>query len=580
MTTAARKPIFSSGCHFDILICLGLVLAVFVPYHQVAAHRFIEFDDGVYAFQNTYIIKGLCWDSICWAFTNTDSANWQPLTWISHFVDREIFGPHPGGYLLENVAWHALASCLCYLAFYKTTGRRLFAFTVALFFAVHPTNVENVAWASERKSLLDAVFWFAAIISYLDFIETRSFRSYGVTVIAHILGLLSKAMSITLPCTLVLIHVLYLVYHPDRRDPGSRPRHYVKGMLLPVVPLLALSAYFTLVTISAQSMAMPGTSLYSPGLRLINVLRSYYRYIEMFFHPGELANFYPLFQNELTFRSAIPAIVALSAITIAVCLLVRRKPQLLIGWCWYLGTMVPVIGLVQVGSQSHADRYLYIPMLGLAFLYPVLFEELCSIGALWRRAVAGVSLAILAVSMIAATQIQVSYWKDGVTLFRHSLSVTGNCVTSVMSLAAAYSRTGRYPEMIAFADSQIATATNPDNKAKLSFFKASGLYNMQKYEAAIASAQKALDWGDTSEVVYFILAASNYQMGNKEKAAQYLAKAKTVHKPVNRTSLVEVEREDYTARLELLVKETAAPNENHDSQAPAAAGSSVSGTKN
>ena len=128
MTTTPRKPLFSSDYQLDILICLGLVLAIFIPYHQVAGHRFVEFDDGIYAFQNTYIMRGLCWDSICWAFTNTDSANWHPLTWISHLVDRELFGSHPGGYLLENVAWHALASCLCYLAFFKTTGSRLFAF--------------------------------------------------------------------------------------------------------------------------------------------------------------------------------------------------------------------------------------------------------------------------------------------------------------------------------------------------------------------------------------------------------------------------------------------------------------------
>ena len=240
MTARAPKPLFSSNHHFDILICLGLVLAIFIPYHQVAGHRFVEFDDGLYTFQNTYIIRGLTWDSVCWSFSNTEAANWHPLTWISYLVDRELFRSHPGAYLMENVAWHALASCLCYLAFLKTTKSRLFAFTVALILAVHPANVENVAWASERKSLLDAVFWFAAIITYLDFIETRSFRSYGFTAIAHMLGLMCKAMSVTLPFTLVLVHLLYLVYHPDPRASSVRWPRRAGQILLPVIPLLFL----------------------------------------------------------------------------------------------------------------------------------------------------------------------------------------------------------------------------------------------------------------------------------------------------------------------------------------------------
>src|SRR5262245_15229209 len=144
----------------SLIHCLLIILAVFIPYHQVAQHRFIEFDDAQYTYLNAYIVQGLTWDSLVWAMTNTDVANWHPLTWLNHLVDRELFGPYPGGYLLMNVAWHTLAACLCYLAFFQCTRRRFFALTVALIFAVHPTNVENVAWTSERKSLLDAVFWF------------------------------------------------------------------------------------------------------------------------------------------------------------------------------------------------------------------------------------------------------------------------------------------------------------------------------------------------------------------------------------------------------------------------------------
>jgi tetratricopeptide (TPR) repeat protein len=578
MTVTPRKPLFSSDYQFDVLICLGLLLAIFIPYHQVAGHRFVEFDDGIYTFQNTYIIKGLSWDSLCWAITNTEAANWHPLTWISHLVDRELFGPHPGGYLLENVAWHALAACLCYLAFLKTTGSRLFAFTVALIFAVHPVNVENVAWTSERKSLLNAVFWFVAIISYLDFIETRSVRSYGVTAIAHILGLLSKAMSLTLPGTLVLIHLLYLVYHPDRRDSTPQLRQCWKKILLPVLPLLALSAYFAAITLSAQSMAMTAVEEYALSLRIINSLRAFGYYIVMFFHPTKLAIFYPLFQSQLVLRAAIPGIVMLATITVVALLLVRRKPQILIGWCWFLGTMLPVIGLVQVGSQSHADRYLYIPMLGLAFVFPALFEELCSIPIAVRRALVAASLAVLALSLIAATQIQVSYWKDGVALFEHSLEVTGDCTTAAWNLAVAYERTERYQDLVYFAESEMAIATKPESKAKLLCYKASGLYSLKKYELAIAAAQKALDWVPSDGSAFWIIAASNFQLGNFDKASQYLIKTRATEKPVNRTNFVEVEADKYMAALELLLKRTVPPKKGLSPDA--AAKSTGSGPQN
>ncbi len=567
MTLATRKPLFSTDCRRDILICLGLVLAIFIPYHQVAGHRFIEFDDGIYTFYNKYIIKGLCWESVRWAFTNTDSANWHPLTWMSHLIDRELFTTHPGGYLLENVAWHALASCLCYLAFLKVTGNRLFAFIVALFFAVHPANVENVAWTSERKSLLNAVFWFAAILSYVNFISSRSFRAYGVTVTCFMLSLLCKPMSVTLPFTLALVHVLYLVYHSGCGDSLSKLRPCLKKILLPILPLAALSVYFCAVTMFAQSIAMADAA-YSFSERLTNALLSYERYLVMFFCPRGLAIFYPLYYQDLAFRRAISAILVLAAISLFALLLIRRRPQLLIGWCWFLGTAVPVIGLVQVGSQSHADRYLYIPMLGLTFVYPVLFAELHSLVTSARRAVIGISLAVLGLSMILATQIQVSYWKDGVTLFQHSLEVTGDCYTSVYSLATAYSRAERFTDLITFCDEKIAVAQNPYHKGNLIYFKASALNNLQKYEAAIDSALQAVDWCDPKVSVFWVLALSNYKLGRLDKAAEYLKQARASPNKANKTDYVSEVRDLQMLSFEALLKAGTVPSKETDPHVP------------
>jgi len=544
-----------------LIDCLAITLAIFIPYHQVAQHTFTDYDDNGYLFQNNHINIGLTWDNIGWAFTTTEMANWHPLTWISHLIDRELFGIHPGGYLLMNVAWHMLAACLAYLAFLHCTKSRLFALTVALIFALHPVNVENVAWASERKSILNAVFWFAALISYLRFIETKSFKAYGLTVIFFILSLFSKAMSVTLPCTLMLIHCLYFVYHPDQRRLPERLRQEWKSIILPACSLLILSLYFSVVTMSAQSIAMNENIDLSD--RVINALISHQRYLGMFFHPTQLALFYPLrSENPLLWGSTVPALLLLFALSVVALLLARKKPQLVIGWAWFLGTMVPVIGLVQVGGQSHADRYLYIPLLGLAFVFPVLFEMLGSLGVWFKKSLISYSLMILAVSMLAATQIQVSYWQDGVSICRHSLAVTGYCFNPVVSLSITYTRTGRFDELFAMLDSYIALEDNPWNKGILATIKANVLYTMGRHQAAADSVQKALSWGFTNKVSYALAALSFYELGQTNQAILYLAKAKVAPELQMQNSLLAFPLREKLTWLDLRLEEKITPKPN------------------
>jgi hypothetical protein len=449
-------------------------------------------------------------------------------------------------------------------------------------FALHPANVENVAWASERKSLLNAVFWFAAIITYIDFIKTRTFRAYGVTTIAYLLSLLAKPMSVTLPCTLVLIHILYLVYHPvgpstvlplplnpdtdqhggvgsDRPALQSLGQRW-KTLVVPVIPFIALSIYFCAVTMSAQALALGNVS-HTLSLRLLNMAISYGRYLKMFVNPTGLAIFYPFHDDTLNLRAAILPIVILTTISVAALLLVRRKPQLLIGWCWYLGTMVPVIGLVQVGSQSYADRYLYIPMLGLAFVYPVLFEELRSSTRLVRQLITGTTLGVLGVSMVLVTQIQISYWQDGVALFRNCLAVAGDCAPGVINLAVAYHRAARYDELMAFADSEAAVAP-PEYKGRLIAIKASALFYDQEYEASIVAAKQAIDSGDVEITPCWVLAVSNFQLGNLDEAARWYAKSKSFEMPVHKVSLVDVEHDATLTVFEKMLQEQMATARN------------------
>jgi tetratricopeptide (TPR) repeat protein len=383
-------------------------------------------------------------------------------------------------------------------------------------------------------------------------------------VIAFILSLLAKPISVTLPCTLVLIHVLYLVYHPDRRTPAQGMQWCLKRILLPVVPLLVLSAYFCAVTVYAQGPAIAAS--FPLDLRLINTLLSYVRYLKMFFNPTDLAVFYPFNDDDLKISAAVLALAVLAAISVVTILLARKKPQLLIGWCWYLGTMVPQIGLVQVGSQSHADRYLYIPMIGLAFVFPVLFEELRSLRVWAARAVTGTAVAVLGASMIAATQLQVSYWRDGAALFSHSREVAGDCSTSVLNLSVAYHRMGRYEELLAFANDSRIAAAPLEYRGKLAAIRASGLYYTQQYDAAIATAKQSLHWGGPGIMPCWTLAMAYFDLGRLDKSVLWLGRARAEQKPIKRVFLTEVENDVILTTLERIVKEAISSSRNPPSQ--------------
>ena len=539
-----------------LIDCLLITLAIFIPYSQVAQHRFIEFDDGIYAFQNTFIIQGLTWDSLVWAFTNTDTANWHPITWITHLIDREIFGPHAGGYLLMNVAWHTAASCLCYVAFLRCTKKRLFALTVALIFALHPANVENVAWTSERKSLVDAFFWFLGTIAYLDYIETKKLKFLGIVFITHLLGLMAKPMNVTFPCTLVLVHLLYLTSNANSREISFQEyRQTLFTSLKSLWPLLLLSGYFSLVTASAQTMAMSSVAAHPVSARIINALQAYEAYVRMFFNPGQLAPFYPLFMSEPDLAKAMVSLLLLGCITLLfVFFAFKKQPVPLLGWLWFLGTMVPVIGLVQVGAQSHADRYLYIPMIGLAFVFPALFDAFAGWKIKSRQFFQSAWLAATALALTLATNIQVSYWKDGVSLFKHALQVTGDCVTSVNCLTCAYLRLERYSEAIAFLESKILVAKNPSNISKFHSMMSQAQLMLGKYDAAVESATQSISEGRIETINYWVMANAYYKLNKPELATQNLNCAKALLGPLTPVQLNDRNMRDSMTFLEAAIK--------------------------
>lgn len=514
----------TSQCWLD---CLILTLLIFIPYNQVASHQFIAFDDGAYIYENPHIIQGLTWESIVWAFSavTLNVGNWHPITWISILIDRELFGPYPGGYLLMNVAYHTIATVVCYVAFRRVFSSRFAALTIALFFAIHPVNVENVAWFSERKSLIDAIFWFLGILAYYEWRESQRRQFYVVLIATHALGLMAKPMHVVFPCALWLIHIWYEIRRGKLAN-WSWPdigREFLCSTRW-FWPLILLSGIAIAITLEAQTCALYTAEAFPRELRAANAFTSYGRYLLMFYIPNEYAPFYPLFFSEISWYRAIPSISLIIAVTSITIYFAKRHPAPLLGWLWFVGTMVPVIGFVHVGSQSHADRYLYIPMIGLGFFWVAIEDNLS--GAL-RRCILWPYLALAAVAMLIHTHIQVNYWANGAQLFRHSIAVTGDCMTSASILINSYLRDGQFAKAAEYAGEKIALSQNPINKARLHFLRAKALYASGLTEESLAELEKAISLGLADRTADLFQCDSYLQAGNIDAAEKSLARARS-----------------------------------------------------
>ena len=416
----------------DLLIVATLGLLVIVIYAQTTRFDFINLDDNLYVYANPFLQNGLNWNSVKWAFTSYWSANWHPLTWLSHGLDISLFGLSAGSHHAVNVVFHLINSILVFVVFRRMTGQGWLSLIVAALFAVHPAHVESVAWISERKDVLSTLFWLLTMLAYESFVaeltdaadissspyDIFSTPRYWLILLLFALGLIAKPMLVTLPFVLLLCD-----FWPLNRLHGLRdlwPRIFEK------LPLFVLSAASCVVTFVAQRSigAVETLDLLPIGTRSVNALVSYAKYIVMLFYPADLAVYYPYDKNIPSWVVA-GATLLLIAIT-AVCIhQVRRRPFLLMGWLWYLGTLVPVIGIMQVGSQALADRYTYVPYLGLFVMITWGISSFLENRDFGRRAFQVTSVfAVLALTALAAHQV--SYWRDCEKLYKHTLSVTTN----------------------------------------------------------------------------------------------------------------------------------------------------------
>jgi tetratricopeptide (TPR) repeat protein len=397
-------------------IAIGLIVVVFAIYAQVGAHEFLILDDDQYVTDNGHVRQGLTLDGVRWALASFHAANWHPLTWISHMLDVELFGLDPGAHHLVGVTLHALCAVLLFLALRTMTGATWRSACVAALFAVHPLRVESVAWVAERKDLLAGLFWMTTLWAYAAYVRRPDTRRYTLVLVSFVLGLMSKPMLVTLPFVLLLLDIWPL----ERRD---RPR------LLEKLPLFALATASSVVTVIAQRAGGSVSSVESVpfAMRLANAVASYGTYLWKTLLPLELAYFYPhpagASNIPTSFRVVTIGSAALLALASYFVYRRRDRPWLAVGWLWFLGTLVPVIGLFQVGAQAHADRYTYLPLIGIY------------IAAVWGLAeltdrqpgltpVVKLGAPIVLVVLSFLTWHQVSTWKDSRTLFEQAIAVT------------------------------------------------------------------------------------------------------------------------------------------------------------
>lgn len=436
----------------DWVVYLLLVLCTTAVYGQVARHDFVNFDDDKYVYENPHVRAGLTREGVGWAFTTTHAEFWHPLTWLSHMLDGQLFGMWSGGHHLTSVLFHTLNSLLLFLVFRKMTGDVGPSAMVALLFALHPLHVESVALTAQRKDVLSTLLGMLTLFAYAQYCERPAVGRYVLVFTLFTLGLMSKSMLITLPFVLLMLDFWPLVRFPWAPQDPSRLRSFPRATTLRLVtekiPLILVAAVFGLVTVWAQQKAGLVESLEGRPLpvRLANAVTSLAIYIKAMFFPYNLAPFYP-YPTEFPAWKTLGAGLFLAVATGIAFWRARKAPYLVVGWLWYLVTLLPVIGLVQTTAFARADRYTYIPLIGLFVLIcwglPDLLRRWHS-----RQRMLTLTAVVCTVTLMAVTRHQVGHWKSSVTLWEHTLRVTKSNALAHNNLGLALQEQRRTEEAI------------------------------------------------------------------------------------------------------------------------------------
>jgi protein O-mannosyl-transferase len=530
-----------------LVLGLILVLTSLVLYNPAGRHPFVNYDDDHYIVDNPQVREGLTWNTVKWAFTTTTEANWHPLTWLSHQLDCQLFHLNPAGHHYVNVLLHAVNGYLLFLVLLRATGLVWRSWIVAALFALHPINVESVAWVSERKNLLSMFFFLVALGAYRWYAQRPRVGRYGLVTALFTLGLMSKPQVITLPFVLLLWD-----YWPLQRivsgrkdsscsaasDEDGMPLYGFWRLLVEKVPLFAFSAASAVITIKAQAAAgAVRTMLQVPmPVRLGNAVVSYARYLGKAFWPSSLTLMYPYLWSWKQLWPLLFSLLLLVLISAAVMAAHRR--YLLVGWLWFLGTLVPMIGLVQVGSQAMADRYAYLSFVGLSIMVTWGTAEI--VARMQRPAViSGVACLVVITALGLTARRQLRYWSNNISLWSHAIEVTGPNFQAQEHLATALAADGRVAE--AGMHFQAGVAIDP--RAPLGYFNLALYDQLQgRVQQAIEGYNSALRLGPDPQLERKTLSnlASAYHQAAKDSQAEQTYKAAVQVDPSNPKTWLEM----------------------------------------
>jgi tetratricopeptide (TPR) repeat protein len=501
----------------ELALAVALAALTIGVYAPVRTFEFVNYDDNLYVVDNPHITQGLSGGDVGWSLTAFENGNWHPLTLLSHMLDVQVFGLNPAGHHAVNLALHVVNALLLFWLLAGTSEQPWPSAFVAALFAVHPLNVQTVAWVSERKSLLSTVFWLLALLVYAGYRRAPNPKKYFLLLLLAAMALAAKPMAVTLPLTILLLDIWPLGTRPSGRQAASR-----RGLEL--APLLALSAACGVLTLFAQraASALQSVETYSWPVRLGNALVAYAWYLKAMLWPEGLAAFYPHPMTTLTLTAILPSALVLVVGCAVVIAKGRAFPAAAMGWWWYVGTLVPVIGIIQVGAQAYADRYAYVPLVGIFIVVvwsAVRWTEPRPI--VWRRvlAVAGV---VWIAALSVATRAQLRYWHDSVSLFQRAIDVVPDNALAHNNLGMALVQRNRMEAALDQFEKAVEIAPlDTDARSNLG----NALRALDRPADAVAAYRNALEQSPNDPTIHYNLATALVDLSRTDEATNHLRDA-------------------------------------------------------
>jgi tetratricopeptide (TPR) repeat protein len=509
-----------------LLIYMGLALATFIAFEQVRLNDFVNYDDDKYVTENPLVKAGITRESVIQAFSRRYAAAWNPLAMLSHMLDYELFGLNPSWHHLMSLLFHVASTLLLFAVLKRMTREIWLSVFVAAVFGLHPLRVESVAWVVERKDVLCGFFWMLTMAAYVRYAERPGVLRYLLVVLGLCAGLMAKPMVVTLPFVLLLLDYWPMARFSAPQDEPTRPVYQkttAYRLIGEKIPLIVLVAVLSIVTyiVHREGSALKGTEALSLDFRIANALVSYIKYIGKIFYPRHLAVLYPHPGENLPIWQPILCLLVVIFVSATVFYLGGKRRYLVVGWLWYLGTLVPVIGFIQTGNHAMADRFTYLPSIGI---YIIVVWGVAELAVRWRyrRLVLSMAAVVLLVMMVLCTRIQVRHWRNSLTLCGHALDVTENNSVMHNNYAAALCEDGRFEEALVHFREALRISPEYFNARRNigNLFLKEG-----RYDEAVANLTEALRLRKDEAEVYRNLGLAYAQLGEYDAAIQHYSEA-------------------------------------------------------